>query len=168
MKIRILAALMLSTSLLTPAFMTPAFAGPDGTIAKIEVTIDLPAITNPAAALRYAKIDDDLQAALAARLVDRLADTGMTLTVDLSEVELSNTYTEAVGAADTRLVGTVNITDMADNSHYDSYELSVDINQAKTFLPTTIDATQLKASSDDFYKAMIATFADAVALKLAE
>jgi hypothetical protein len=158
-----IAAFMLTTTLISPAF-----AGPDGTIDKIEVTVDMTAITNPAAAARYAHIGDDLQSALMARLVDRIAETGMTLSVDISEVELSNTYTEIVGSADTRLVGTVNITDMENNSNYRSYELSVDINQAKAFLPTTVDLSTLSASSNEYYKAMIATFADTVAQKLSE
>jgi hypothetical protein len=140
---------------------TAAFAGPQDKVKEIEVLIDLPAITNPAAALRYSTVAADLQSAIAARLVDRISpDEGVKIGIDISEVELSNSFTEAVGSADTKLVANVNITDEKDNSNFRSYELTVNVDQAKALLPATDDLTQLSASSDDFYQAMIAAFAD--------
>lgn len=162
----------------TPAFVAlflagsavtgPAFAADDTMVKEIDVAIDLPAITNPAAAQRYTNIADDLKEAIAARLVDRLADEGVKISVDISEVELSSSFTEAVGAADTRLVGAVNITDEKDNSNFKSFELTVNVNQAKLFFPAELDITTLSASSDDFYRSMIAAFADGVVTKLDE
>ncbi len=154
--------------LLGAAIASPVLAGPDDMIALIEVSIDLDEVTNPAAALRYNDIAVDLQAALAARLVDRIAEEGMTVAVDLSEAELSSTFTEVMGSADTRLVGSVNIKDMADNSNYESYELSVDINQGLTYLPADMMIANLSPNSDEYYKAMIETFADVVVAKLNE
>ena len=88
---------------------TTAFAEVDK-IKEVVVSIDLGAVTNPAAALRYAKVADDLQGAIAARVVD--------------------------------------------------------VNQAKGFFPQTVDLTKLRASSDEYYAAMITAFADAVVRRL--
>ena len=106
--------LFLTTALSSLLLATTAFAALD-MVSSIDVTVDLPAITNKAAALRYSNIADDLKSAITSRLVDRLAEDGMKVSVDISEVELSNSFTETVGSADTRLVGIVSITDVADN-----------------------------------------------------
>lgn len=165
---RIRTPAFLAVFLATTTLTAPAFAADPAMIKEIEVTIDLPAITNPAAALRYTNISDDLKDAIAARLVDRLAEDGLKIGIDLSEVELSSSFTEAVGSADTHLVGNVNITDEKDNSNFKSYELTVDVNQATPFFPTEMDLTKLTANSDDFYKAMITAFADGVVKRLDE
>lgn len=165
---RILTPAFLALFLATTALVSPAFATADAKVKDIVVSIDLPAISNAAAAKRYSHISDDLKAAIAARLVDRLADEGVKISIDLSEVELSSSFTDAIGAADTRLVGNVNISDEKDNSHFSAYELTVNINQAKPFFPANQDYSKLSADSDVFYNAMITAFADAVVKKLNE
>ena len=157
--------LFLATALSSLLLATTAFAALD-MVSSIDVTVDLPAITNKAAALRYSNIADDLKSAITSRLVDRLAEDGMKVSVDISEVELSNSFTETVGSADTRLVGIVSITDVADNSNFKSYTLSVDVNQAKTFFPATVDLATLTASSEEYYQAMIHAFAQVVVDRL--
>ncbi len=143
---------------------TAAFAA-EYKVKEIDVSLDLSAVTNPAAALRFATTADDLKNAIAARLLDRAdPDEGVTIDINLSEVELSNTYSDLIGAADTRLVGDVKVTDGP--SLKGEYELSVDINQAKVFFPATIDMTTLTASSNEFYQSMITAFADAVVVRL--
>jgi|GEM_PF-880344 len=163
---RILTPAFISVFLTASALTVPVFAADPAMVKEIEVSIDLPAISNPAAALRYTHIADDLKAAIAARLVDRLGEDGMKISVDLSEVELSSSFTDAIGAADTRLVGAVKISDEKDNSHFKTYELTLDVNQAKPFFPATVDLSKLSANSDDFYNAMIAAFADNVVKSL--
>ena len=145
-----------------------AFAGLDDKVKSVKVEMDITALTNAAAAVRFAKTADDLQGAILARLVDRTAETGMDISIDLSEVELSNSYTDAVGAADTRLVGVVNVADMQDNTNFNTYELTVNVEQAASFFPPDFDRTTLTASSDVFYKAMIDAFADGVVTRLDE
>jgi hypothetical protein len=162
---RLLLSTALAGLLLTGATFGTAFAAPD-MVSVIEVTIDLPAVTNPAAALRFTHVADDLKNAITALLVGRIAPEGEKVGIDISEVELSNTFTEDAGTADTRLVGIVSITDPKDNSNFRNYTLSVDVNQAKTFLPTTVDMTTLKASSDEYYNALIQAFAQTVVSKL--
>ncbi|MDZ4094203.1 MAG: hypothetical protein U1D35_04755, partial [Paracoccaceae bacterium] len=141
---------------------TGAFAGPDGKVKEIDVQIDLAALTNPAAAARYATIADDLKTALLVRLTDRLGEEGMRVAIDLSEVELTNSFQEKLGLADNRLVGDVKISDMNDNTHFKAYELTVTMDQAKTYFPVGLDVTVLTISSDEYYTAMIEAFADSV------
>ena len=145
-----------------------AFAGPDGMVKEIDVTIDLPAVTNPAAALRYGNIAMDLKAAMLARLTDRIAEEGMRVTVDISEVELSNSFQEDLGLGDTRLVGAVKVSDENDNSHFDAYELTVNVEKLRTYYPAELDLTTLTASSDAYYTAMVDAFADGVVERLVE
>lgn len=145
-----------------------AFAAPDDKVKSVEVDMDITALTNAAAAVRFANTATDLQGAILARVVDRTAEEGMEIKIDLSEVELSNSFTDAVGAADTRLVGTVNVSDMNDNTNFNTYELTVTVEQAVTFLPQEFDQTTLTASSDEFYTALIAAFADGVVRRLDE
>lgn len=164
---RFLISTAIAGLLVAGATFGPALAGTD-MVSTVDVTIDLPAVTNKAAALRFTNISDDLKNAITALLVDRIAADGEKIGIDISEVELSNSYTEDAGTADTRLVGIVSITDAADNSNFESYTLTVDVNQIKTFLPTTVDMTTLKASSDEYYKALIQAYATAVVGKLAK
>ena len=145
-----------------------AFADPDDKVKSVEVEMDITALTNAAAAERFANTAADLQNAILARVVDRTADEGMEVKIDLSEVELSNSYTDAVGAADTRLVGTVNVSDMGDNTNFNTYELTVTVEQAAPFFPEGYDMASLTASSDEFYTAMIDAFADGVVRRLDE
>ncbi len=152
---------LLAATAATALMSSTAMADRDDKVGEIEGTMDLAAVTNQAAAKRFATTADDLKNALAVRLVDRLDEAGMKISVDLSEVELSNTYTDMVGAADTRLVGVITIAS-PDAALVDKYELTVDVNQARVFFPETVDMTNLTASSDAFYTAMIAAFADGV------
>ena len=148
------AAILISTS---------AFAA--NMVKEIDVSLDIDAVTNSAAAARYANTADDLKNAIAARLVGRTdADKGVTIDINLSEVELSNSFTEVMGSADTRLVGDIKVTEGP--SLKNEYQLTVDVNQAKIFFPATVDLTKLSASSDEYYTSMITAFADAVVVRL--
>lgn len=145
-----------------------AFADPDDKVKSVEVEMDITALTNAAAAERFANTATDLQNAILARVVDRTAEEGMEIKIDLSEVELSNSYTDAIGAAETRLVGTVNVSDMNDNTNFNTYELTVNVDQVIPFLPEGYEVATMTASSDEFYTAMIDAFADGVVRRLDE
>ena len=159
---------ILAPTLTALLLATTAMAGPDDKVAAIDVLVDLPAITNPAAALRYTHIADDLKAAIAARLDGRMEETGITIGIDVSEVELSNSFTDVVGSADTRLVGNVTFSDLADNSNSKNFELTIDVNQAKAYFATGVEVMTLSANSNEFYRAMIDAFAEAVVARLNE
>ncbi|MDT8855442.1 hypothetical protein RNZ50_10540 [Paracoccaceae bacterium Fryx2] len=158
-------------SVLVPALVglslsTAAFAAPDTKVREINVDIDITALTNAQAATRFANMEADLENALTARLVDRIAETGVRINVDISEVELSNSYTENMGLAQTRLVGNVNVSDETNNSNYESYELTINVETSRPFIPAGVDVTVLPVNSDVYYSAMIAAFADGVVKNL--
>ena len=48
--------LILSATLSTLLLSSATFAGPEDMVSKIEITLDLPEVTNKAAALRYTNI----------------------------------------------------------------------------------------------------------------
>ena len=89
-----------------PALSLAALARVDK-VSAVVVTFDMSAVTNKAAALRFTHIADDLKNAISALIVDRLADEGARIGIDISEVELSHSFTEATGAADRRREGIV-------------------------------------------------------------
>lgn len=159
-------------SLISPALLVlalaPAALAEPVMVKSIDVLVDMTAVTNAAAATRFATFEGDLENALTARLVDRIAEEGVNVIVDISEVELSNSFTEARGLADTRLVGTVKITDVTNNTNYDAYELTVDVNSEVPFFPVGTDLVTLPVTSEVYYNAMIAAFANAVVVRLTQ
>ena len=158
--------LILSATLSTLLLSTATFAGPEDMVSKIEISLDLPEVTNKAAALRYTSIADDLKNAITALLVNRIGDVGMELFIDLNEVELSNSFSEIVGSADTRLVGDITLSDAANNANSKGFTLTIDVNQARALFPADLDVTTLTASSDTYYQAMIAAFAANVVMEM--
>lgn len=161
--------LLLSATLSTLLLSTASYAGPEDKVAAIDVSIDLDAVTNKAAALRYTNVANDLKDAITAVLVDRISpegEPGMILTIDISELELSNTYTEIVGSADTQLVGSVNVADAMNNANAKGFVLTVDVNQARTMFAPDLDVATLSAGSNEFYQAMITAFATNVVLEM--
>lgn len=154
----------ISTSVLLTLFLaTGALAQDSDLIKEISVEMDLTAIVNPEAAKRFGTLATDLQGAIAARLVDRIGEEGRKLTVDISEAELSNAFTGGAGLAESRLVGLVHVTDENDNSHFNTYTLTVTIDQARVYFPPETDEATLTASSDAYYTSLISAFAEAVA-----
>ena len=145
---------------------TGAFAEESDRIKEITVEMDLTAIVNPLAAKRFGTLATDLQGAIAARLVDRIGEEGRKLSVDISEAELSNAFTEAAGLAETKLVGLVHVTDENDNTHFNTYTLTVTVENARVFFPVGLDETTLTATSDVYYSALISAFAEAVAVRI--
>ena len=64
----------------------PALAAPEP-VSDVRVAVDLGAVTNTAAAQRFATLDTDLKNALMTRLVDRIGPDGLKIEIDISEVE---------------------------------------------------------------------------------
>ena len=157
--------LLATVALVLPLGLAPALAaGP--TVKEIDVTVDMAAVENPAAARYWGTLEADLESAILARLTDQIADDGANLIIDVEEVELSNGFQEATGMADTRLVANVKQTHDTDNSRFEAYDLTVDVNQALLLMPEGTDVTLITADTREFYDAMIRAFADAVAKKV--
>ena len=157
-------ALVFSAMLLPAA---PALAAPEP-VSDVRVAVDLGAVTNTAAAQRFATLDTDLKNALMTRLVDRIGPDGLKIEIDISEVELSNFYQEAVNAADTRLVGQVNVSHLTDNTDFASYELAVGVNDVTPITSASAEQLTPAESTDRYYTALINAFADAVVKRLGD
>jgi len=155
----------LATSALA-VFATVASLNAATMVKDIEVTADLTAIENPQAAAYWTDLSDDVENAIVARLADRVSEDGVSIIIDLSEVELSNSFQEALNIADTKLVGDVKVTSATDNTAFNTYNLTVNVDQAMLFLPEGTDITKLSQDSKEYYDAMINAFADAVVTRL--
>lgn len=152
-----LAALMLSTATLADTLPT---------VKSVSVDVTLDAIANPKAAAYWTSIADDLENAIVAKITDQIADDGVEVKIDLEEVSLSNGFDEKLGLADTRLVGEVKLVHASDNSRFDTYTLTVDVNTAIPMIPAGVDVTVLPADTRVYYDAMIAAFAQGVVARL--
>lgn len=136
------------------------------TVREVAVTAEIDAIANPRAATYWAGIADDLEGAILALVTERIAKDGVKVAVDLSSVELANTFEDLANIADTRMSGRVTITSQTDNSRFNAYDLTVSIDQALPYFPqgTVISAVTLE--NRDFYAAMVSAFAHAVVDRL--
>lgn len=154
----------LAATAVVAVLSTSAFAAVDH-IKKIDVTTDLTAIGNEKAATFWANLETDLENAIAARVTDRVADTGAEILVDIREVELASAFDRELNLGDAVLVGQVNIKDDTDNSNFDAYELSVSLENAQIVLP---EGTFLVLSTDTTgaYNRLVETFADGVVSRL--
>ena len=142
----------------------PAFA--ETKVRDIDVEADLSAIQNPAAAAYWTNIATDLENAIAARVTERTADDGVKISVDISEIELANAFENITNIADTRMVGAVHVTSETDNSKFNSYELTVTVNEALPYFPPGTNVVMIKRDTPEYYKAMVEAFADAVVNRL--
>ncbi len=131
-------------------------------ISEIEATTDLTSVQNAAAATYWQNVDADLEAAIAARLTDRLGDEGLRISIDVGELELANAFEASLGIDQSLLSGKVNVTDQKDNSNFKSFEVFATSEQVVPFLPVGTDITILPADSPEFYAALIQAFADGV------
>lgn len=146
--------------------MTTAYAKDAPTIKAVEVTADIAAIENPMAAKYWATLTDDLQNAILSRITNQISDDGANLSVDISEVELSNSFQEVLNVADTKLVGQVKVTSETDNTRFNTYELTVNVDQVAMLMPKGTDMAALTQDSREYYDAMINAFADGVVARL--
>ena len=146
-----------------------AMAASQTMVRTIDVSIDLEAVTNAAAAQRFATLDADLQTALMTRLVDRIdPEDGVNIEIDLSEVELSNFFDQAYDTAENKLVGQVNVSHPTDNTDFNSYELAIAVHDVTPIAAAVEGRLTPAESSDKYYDAMIAAFADAVVERLGD
>ncbi|WP_145105100.1 hypothetical protein [Cereibacter sediminicola] len=152
-----------AAALLGAALTLPALASADEpTIKSIDVETSLSDLSNAEAAAYWNSLDTDLETAIAALLVGRLADEGMDIKIDMNEVALANFFEAAVGAAESTMSGTVNVIDLNNNTNFKTFDLTVTMAQAAPMLPPGADITIIAPTSDEVYSAMVATYAAAV------
>ena len=160
--LRHLATTTLAASLV--AFAAPAFS--ETLVKEVEIEADLEAIKNASAAEHWTSIADDLENAMVERLVGMTSEDGAKISVDIDEVELANSLQSAMGTAESKLMGRVNISHESDNTKFDTYDLTVTFEQAGPFFLPGTDLTAITTDSKEYYDAMIAAFADAVVTRL--
>lgn len=157
----------LSASLFAASLALAAPALAQTMVKDVDVSIDLPAITNPKAAAYWSRVAEDLENAIVARVVDRAdPEKGADISVDIDELSLASSFEAAMNLADSRLAGQVNVTSETDNSDYKSFDLAITLDQASLFLPEGTDVAALTVDSPVYYTALINAFADGVVRNL--
>lgn len=149
-------------SAMTTMTATAALAASE--VATIEVDADLSAIRNVEAAQVWSTLDTDLETEIAERLVGRIDDEGAAITVDINEVELANSFTQALGVADSKLIGDVEI-DAPGLFNKIDYTLTVTSEQAIAYYPDGTSVADLSMGSEIYYQAMLDAFADNIVAK---
>ncbi len=134
-------------------------------IKEIDVTTDLSAIQNADAAAYWGTLEADLEAAIASRVNERIAEDGAQIKIDIREIELASPFDRVINLGDAVLVGQVNIVDDTDNANFDAYELSVSLETARVIVP---EGQTIVLSADDraSYEALVDTFAQGVVDRL--
>ncbi|PZX58907.1 hypothetical protein LX76_00412 [Cereibacter changlensis] len=152
----------IAPALLGALLAVPAFAQDVPMVRSIDVETSLSDLNNAEAAAYWQTLDADLEAGIAAQLIGRLGDEGMDIKIDMSEVELANYFEAAVGSAETKLQGTVNVVDMNNNANFETFDLTVSMDQALPLLPPGTDLNIIPPTSTEVYAGVVAAFAKAV------
>ncbi|MES2845358.1 MAG: hypothetical protein V4804_11255 [Pseudomonadota bacterium] len=151
-------------ALIATLLASAAFAAPS--VKSVDVAVDLAAIENPAAAAYWTNVAEDLENAIVARLTDNIKDDGVDIDIDISEVELANTFENVMNIAETRMVAQVNVTSATDNTQFNSYELTVKVEEAMQFFPEGTVITAVNLDGTEYYTAMVEAFAQSVVDRL--
>ena len=144
-------------------FATSAIASTE--VQSVEVEADLTAIENSAAASVWKDLSADLETEIAERLVSKIGEDGASIEIEIDSVELANSFSQAVGVADSKLVGDVEI-DAPGLFNKIDYTLTVSGEQAVAYYPDGTEMADLTVGSEVYYNAMLDAFADNVVSKL--
>ena len=147
-------------------FLHPALAQDKTPVRAVEVTADLSAIGNPRAAAYWGGLEDDLSGAILAFVTDHIAKDAVKVDIDLSTVELATPFENLADLADTRMSGRVKITSQTDNSAFNTYDLTVSMDEALPYFPPGTVITAITLENRDYYSAMVTAFARAVVDRL--
>jgi hypothetical protein len=140
-----------------------AFAQELPLIAEISSETDLAAVQNEEAAAYWANIDADLEGAVAARLIDRLGEEGLSIRIDIDEIELANAFESLIGLDLSLLSGHVRVSDPSRDLVVRDFQVTATAQQVIPLLPEGADITVRAAETPEFYDALVNAFADGVA-----
>ncbi len=154
--------LMLTTA--AALTLSAATASAATMVSDVNVEADLTAIQDIDAAAHWATLPQDLETAIIERMVNRIADDGATITIDIDELELADMFETQADIDSSKLVGDVDI-DVDGNYGDQDYTLSVSARQIEPLIVGT-DVDYRMTSSEEFYNLMIDAFADNVVEKL--
>ncbi|MCU0898989.1 MAG: hypothetical protein MUC82_00680 [Cypionkella sp.] len=150
----------------TAALLATAAMAQDTMIKEVEVAADITAVSNAEAAAYWTNMADDLENAIVARLVDRTAEDGAKISVDIDELSLANSFQNQLGLEDAVLVGKVAVTSATDNAVFDGYELTITAVNAQAFAPDGMVLEGAFTDTPEYYQALISAFADGVVTRL--
>lgn len=136
-------------------------------VQSVEVEADLTALKNIEAAQVWTSISDDLETEIVERLIPKIGENGASIEVQINSVELANSFTQAIGVADSKLTGDVEI-DAPGLFNKISYTLTVSAEQAVAYFPDGTQTSDLTMGSEVYYQAMLDAFADNVVAKFDE
>ncbi|WP_095588926.1 hypothetical protein [Actibacterium ureilyticum] len=144
----------------------PTFA--NTMVRDVQVEIDMEAISNFRGAEYWNNVSEDLSDEIMKRISTQLTDDsdGAKITVDIDELSLATTLEEAARTEDSRLSGAVSVTNPANNTDFDHYDLTVTFAEIGPFFPEGTDLTQITTDSEEYYNTMVDVFAERVAEKL--
>lgn len=143
-------------------FATSALAS---NVQSVEVEADLTAVENTEAASVWKDLSSDLETEIAERLVSKIGEDGASIEIEIDSVELANSLSQAMGVADSKLVGDVEI-DAPGLFNKVDYTLTVSGEQAVAYYPDGTQVADLTVGSEVYYNAMLDAFADNVVSKL--
>jgi hypothetical protein len=154
-------------ALFAATLATGAFAADGPLMVKdIQVTADLSAFENTAAAAQWANLEDDLETAIAQDVVGRTSEDGETIFVDITQIEVASMLQTIASSAKTELVGDVKVGTSDEHDKFGEYNLTVSIDGSALTFPKDTDLTELAANSKPFYNNVVQAFSEAVVKRL--
>lgn len=133
-------------------------------VREVAVEVDTAAL-NPSITAFWTDIPTDLETAILLLVVDRMADTGVRISIDIDEASLASGLENVTNIAETRLSGRVFISSEVDNALFKTYDLTVTMQQSLPDLQpgdVVVDLT----TPDQSYKALVDAFAAEVVNRL--
>lgn len=144
---------------------SPLAAADEHKIEEIDVIFDLQSLESPTAAEFWADLEGDLEAAIAAKVTDQIADEGSVITIDVDELDMANTFQGALGV-ESVLTGHIEVKNETDPTVNSYYDLRVTVDESGKF-ETGDDGVQIVAHErEEVYDAVIDTFAKGVVERL--
>ena len=135
-------------------------------VSEVTVAADITAIGNEEAALFWSSIAEDLENAILSKIVERIDDEGVRISVRLEEVALANAFERNFDLEESVLVGQVNITDESNNANFNSYELSVSLSGMTAVDESGEPLLFESVENERAYETLITAFADGVVTRL--
>lgn len=146
------------------ALATPLTAN-ETPIETIDVTFELQDVESSAAAEFWADLEGDLEAAIAALVVDQIKDEGSEINIDIDEFDMSNSFQGALGV-ESVLTAKVEIRNEQDPSKNSFFDLRVTVDEAAKLTRDEDGATLITHEREDVYRAMVDTFAEGIVKRL--
>lgn len=134
-------------------------------VKEIDVQFELADIESEVAAEFWADLESDLEEAIAVRVVDQIGEEGSVVSIDIDEVDISNTFQGALGV-DSSLTGAIEVKNEADPTKNSYYDLRVTVDESGKFETTDDGIMIVTHEREAVYDAVVNTFADGVVKRL--